>query len=91
MSSTAIDPARNRPKFSGALQHHQRRTRRAHADRVRSVEPRIGEEPHLAESSVKTHVGHLLAKLRLHDRVQPVIFAYQTGLMWRAALHALPE
>jgi DNA-binding NarL/FixJ family response regulator len=41
----------------------------------------IGQELHLAESSVKTHVGHLLAKLRLQDRVQLVIYAYETGLV----------
>jgi DNA-binding NarL/FixJ family response regulator len=35
----------------------------------------------LAESSVKTHVGHLLAKLQRHDRVQLVIYAYETGLV----------
>jgi DNA-binding NarL/FixJ family response regulator len=41
----------------------------------------IGAKLHLAESSVKTHVGHLLAKLRLQDRVQLVIYAYETGLV----------
>jgi DNA-binding NarL/FixJ family response regulator len=35
----------------------------------------------LAASSVKTHVGHLLAKLRLTDRVQLVVFAYEHELV----------
>jgi DNA-binding NarL/FixJ family response regulator len=40
----------------------------------------------LAPSSVKTHVGHLLAKLNLSDRVQLVVFAYEHELVrpgWR--------
>ena len=41
----------------------------------------IAAELHLAESSVKTHVGHLLAKLARRDRVQLVIYAYETGLI----------
>ncbi|MFP5370868.1 MAG: LuxR C-terminal-related transcriptional regulator, partial [Actinomycetes bacterium] len=35
----------------------------------------------LAPSSVKTHVGHLLSKLRLSDRVQLVVFAYEHRLV----------
>jgi DNA-binding NarL/FixJ family response regulator len=35
----------------------------------------------LAQSSVKTHVGHLLAKLQRTDRVHLVIFAYEQGLV----------
>jgi DNA-binding NarL/FixJ family response regulator len=41
---------------------------------------------YLAESSVKTHVGHLLAKLHRHDRVQLVIYAYETGLITAGSL-----
>ncbi len=29
---------------------------------------------------MKTHVTHILAKLGLHDRVQAVVLAYQTGV-----------
>ncbi len=35
----------------------------------------------LAPSSVKTHVGHLLAKLGFTDRAQLVVFAYEHGLV----------
>ena len=40
----------------------------------------IGAELFLSESTVKTHVGRVLAKLQLRDRVHAVIFAGQHGL-----------
>jgi DNA-binding NarL/FixJ family response regulator len=38
----------------------------------------------IEESTVKTHVKHVLAKLSLRDRVQAVIFAYESGLRSRS-------
>jgi DNA-binding NarL/FixJ family response regulator len=42
---------------------------------------RIAAKLHLSLTTVKTHVGHVLTKLGLHDRVQIVIRAYETGLV----------
>jgi DNA-binding NarL/FixJ family response regulator len=41
----------------------------------------IGAELYMAEATVKTHVGRLLAKLDKRDRVQLVVFAYESGLV----------
>jgi DNA-binding NarL/FixJ family response regulator len=35
----------------------------------------------VSEATVKTHVGNILAKLDLGNRVQTVIFAYNVGLV----------
>lgn len=40
----------------------------------------IGGRLFLSESTVKTHVGRVLTKLNLRDRVHAVIFAYETGI-----------
>jgi DNA-binding NarL/FixJ family response regulator len=35
----------------------------------------------ITEATAKTHVAHILQKLALRDRVQAVIYAYETGLV----------
>ena len=41
----------------------------------------VGAALFMAEATVKTHVGRLLAKLGARDRVQLVVFAYESGLV----------
>jgi len=43
----------------------------------------IGEELYISETTVKTHVTHILQKLGLRDRVQAVVLAFQTGVVNR--------
>jgi DNA-binding NarL/FixJ family response regulator len=50
----------------------------------------IANQLFISEATVKTHVTHILQKLKLRDRVQAVVLAYQTGLFESDALRVGP-
>lgn len=66
---------------AGALTPREREILLAMADGLTNGE--IGAKFFLTESTVKTHVGRVLSKLQLRDRVHAVIFAYDNGLVER--------
>jgi DNA-binding NarL/FixJ family response regulator len=43
----------------------------------------IAQELYISDTTVKTHITHILQKLNLRDRVQAVVLAYQSGLVSR--------
>jgi DNA-binding NarL/FixJ family response regulator len=43
--------------------------------------PQICEQLVVSEATTKTHVARILQKLGLRDRIQAVIYAYETGLV----------
>ncbi|WP_348787570.1 response regulator transcription factor [Leifsonia sp. NPDC080035] len=66
---------------ASALTPREREILLAMADGLTNGE--IGAKFFLTESTVKTHVGRVLSKLQLRDRVHAVIFAYDNGLVDR--------
>jgi DNA-binding NarL/FixJ family response regulator len=72
------------PKGLDELTTREREILRLIVDGLSNAE--IGKELYIGETTVKTHVTHILQKLDLRDRVQAVVLAYQTGMLETGAL-----
>jgi DNA-binding NarL/FixJ family response regulator len=77
LPAAAGDPAPD--QRLGALTAREVEVLTAIADGATNAE--IGARLYMAEGTVKTHIGRLLAKLAVRDRVGLVLLAYETGLV----------
>jgi DNA-binding NarL/FixJ family response regulator len=72
-------PTTGVPAAAQALTERELEVARAVARGLSNAQ--IARELYLGETTVKSHVANILAKLDLRDRVQIVVFAYESGLI----------